>query len=726
MTQPAQPPTRREIERKLSLRSAADEPTPASLLPPPAAAPSSQPQAHVHYSTLSSPSLVGEGTFTTTGTATATATGTGTSTDVGGGMSEDDDLDAIGEEEEEDEDEGEEISDVECLEGGGGRVVENDGLAGSSRIESTTTTAAPRALPAADVVEPVDEEMRRRMEGERLVKSGYLMKKGERRKTWKKRWFVLRTEKLAYYKDDKEYVLCRILNLRDIHSVLAVQLKKNQHHTIGLVTSSRTYYVRADTAAEMEAWIRALNETRRALAERDEWAERQEERRRAVGKQMGHEQQMVDSLAGMSLGQASTHAESMDRAPLGHLPVRTPGNEFETYGMTPVVSGLVPSGVAGIITSSESEDEGHVYEGGRGADVGRSPVDYDPRQGQQSFSPGGASGLAIHSAAPVSPIQTDPHKVILSGYLTKLGNKRKTWRKRWFVLTSGELVYTKSHMDTRVHRVIPLNCMLDALELDVMPMLESAGESSSDDGLASTGHPNAASPRARTNSHSSRSHRRFVGAHASSTAGGASSGATAPWQHTFQVITPKRTFKLCAPSEEEEIKWLAALRALINRERGMTSPGIAPMPSNGRQGSLPPAVGITRASPPSTTIEIPPATAPVAIGSPFAAPGSSWEASSAPSSQTHRHGPPLDQASYFPPQSYHSAGLATSPSQATLGPTTRQATTANLPPLVTTPLSPRHRSATQSAKAAVAEVVRRFHPETSHHSHSQSHAQTPS
>ena len=118
-------------------------------------------------------------------------------------MSEDDDLDAIGEEEEEDEDEGEEISDVECLEGGGGRVVENDDLAGSSRIESTTTTAAPRALPAADVVEPVDEEMRRRMEGERLVKSGYLMKKGERRKTWKKRWFVLRTEKLAYYKDDK-------------------------------------------------------------------------------------------------------------------------------------------------------------------------------------------------------------------------------------------------------------------------------------------------------------------------------------------------------------------------------------------------------------------------------------------------------------------------------------------------------------------------------------------
>lgn len=290
-----------------------------------------------------------------------------------------------------------------------------------------------------------------------------------------------------------------------------------------------------------------------------------------------------------------------------------------------------------------------------------------------------------------------------------------------------------------MHRVIPLSCMLDALELDAMPTPESADETSSDDGQAGTGYPNALSPSAhktRSNSHSSRSHRRFVGAHGASTAGGATTvSSTSPWQHTFQVITPKRTFKLCAPSEEEEIKWLAALRALINRERGVTSPGLAPFTNgmhagygngNGRQASLPPAVGITRASPPSTSIEIPPATAPVAIGSPLAATGASWEASSAPPSQANRNLPPLDQPSYFPPQPSQ-AGLATSPSHGTLG-SSRQAITPSLPPLVTTPHSPRNRSATQTAKAAVAEVVRRFHPETSHHSHSHSqahNAQTP-
>lgn len=35
--------------------------------------------------------------------------------------------------------------------------------------------------------------------------------------------------------------------------------------------------------------------------------------------------------------------------------------------------------------------------------------------------------------------------------------------------------------------------------------------------------------------------------------------------HTFKIVTTKKSLQLCAPSEEEEIRWLSAVRALIAR-----------------------------------------------------------------------------------------------------------------------------------------------------------------
>jgi len=37
--------------------------------------------------------------------------------------------------------------------------------------------------------------------------------------------------------------------------------------------------------------------------------------------------------------------------------------------------------------------------------------------------------------------------------------------------------------------------------------------------------------------------------------------------HMFKIVTTKRTLLLCAPSEEEEIKWLGAIQALIARRQ---------------------------------------------------------------------------------------------------------------------------------------------------------------
>ena len=40
---------------------------------------------------------------------------------------------------------------------------------------------------------------------EKYVKCGYLKKKGEHRRNWKKRWFVLFPSRICYYKNDKVF-----------------------------------------------------------------------------------------------------------------------------------------------------------------------------------------------------------------------------------------------------------------------------------------------------------------------------------------------------------------------------------------------------------------------------------------------------------------------------------------------------------------------------------------
>lgn len=128
------------------------------------------------------------------------------------------------------------------------------------------------------------------MENEEIVQDGYLEKKGERRKRWQRRWFVLRRTSLVYYKNDKvrhlpslalcidqvrltcanidpsfqEYRLLRMIPLTDIHTCAEVQVKQHDY-TFGIVTPGRTYYVRAKTRAERDAWTAKVTEAKDAL-----------------------------------------------------------------------------------------------------------------------------------------------------------------------------------------------------------------------------------------------------------------------------------------------------------------------------------------------------------------------------------------------------------------------------------------------------------------------------
>ncbi|KAJ6624043.1 hypothetical protein B0H10DRAFT_2008293 [Mycena sp. CBHHK59/15] len=303
---------------------------------------------------------------------------------------------------------------------------------------------------------------------ESVIKAGYLWKKGERRKTWKKRWFVLRPAHLAFYKTAAEYQLLRLLELSDVHSCTKVALKRHEN-TFGLVSPVRTFYLQAKTPGEVHDWVKAIEEARHALAA----------------------------------------AAAGSRQPLSHSPGR------HAHAPPPVTPS--PPSHPYYMTSSDSEDA--------------SP------SGQRSHSLSSQTRPTV-MAASVSPsskahASIDPAKTILSGYLMKCGSKRRNWRKRWFVLTGEQLVYSGSHMDTKPHRRFPFAEILDALEYDLPANRQNPALVA-----PPTGPPTAGPPSADDEA------------------------------NTFKIVTTKRTLLLCAPSEEDEIKWLGAIRALIARRSG--------------------------------------------------------------------------------------------------------------------------------------------------------------
>ncbi|CAE6515296.1 unnamed protein product [Rhizoctonia solani] len=297
---------------------------------------------------------------------------------------------------------------------------------------------------------PTDKEVK----DEVVIKSGFLWKKGERRKTWKKRWFVLRTAKIGLYKTEQEYKLLRLVDLNDVHSVAPCELKRHSN-TFAVVTPARTYYLQADSAAECESWVHAMNDARVQLKE---------------------------------LGTQTPVPRTPPAAgPTVTLPTVTQSPSQITYAAPSVPHQVPSSPLQHTMSSSDSEPEGDV------------------------------DGLA--------PQPVDPKQIVLQGYLMKCGTHMKNWRKRYFVLTPETLKYGKSHMNTKGMRAVQVTQILDAIET-----------------TASKSVP-ATSP----------------------------TGGNGDKEHIFKIITPKKSFMLCAPSEEEEIKWLSAVRALIARRAAIAS-----------------------------------------------------------------------------------------------------------------------------------------------------------
>ncbi|XP_069373650.1 pleckstrin homology domain-containing family A member 1 isoform X2 [Paralichthys olivaceus] len=94
-----------------------------------------------------------------------------------------------------------------------------------------------------------------------VIKAGYCVKQGAVMKTWKRRYFMLEENAVSYYKSDLEREALRVIALKEIHKVQECKQSElmMRDNLFEMVTSSRTFYIQADSPEDMHSWIKAIS-----------------------------------------------------------------------------------------------------------------------------------------------------------------------------------------------------------------------------------------------------------------------------------------------------------------------------------------------------------------------------------------------------------------------------------------------------------------------------------
>uniref|UniRef100_A0A8C4H7X8 Pleckstrin homology domain containing, family A (phosphoinositide binding specific) member 1b n=1 Tax=Dicentrarchus labrax TaxID=13489 RepID=A0A8C4H7X8_DICLA len=94
-----------------------------------------------------------------------------------------------------------------------------------------------------------------------IIKAGYCVKQGAVMKNWKRRYFMLDENALSYYKSDLEREALRVIPLKEIHKVQECKQSElmMRDNLFEMVTTSRTFYIQADSPEDMHSWIKAIS-----------------------------------------------------------------------------------------------------------------------------------------------------------------------------------------------------------------------------------------------------------------------------------------------------------------------------------------------------------------------------------------------------------------------------------------------------------------------------------
>ncbi|KAF2718885.1 PH-domain-containing protein [Polychaeton citri CBS 116435] len=393
--------------------------------------------------------------------------------------------------------------------------------------------------PALDALSPVTQKGC--FEFDRIIKSGEVLKRTRKTKSWKTIYLVLRPNLLSIYRDKDETKLRHQVQLSELTAVARQRdPKRKDKFVFALFSPSRNFHLEAKTEQDAQEWVELI----RREARMDE---AEEEMVLASPGGAAREYHGFHSLEGRlskkdahytrDRGYSSSEAEMP--GPLNSLaktrergstlrtgPRRTSnldysGAEAASYSDFSD-SGFGMTTAAQMSALSLSPSEGRPSTSGPSAQQIQS---YDTVYGQTPQRPVGnrtasqlsnIGGNVSGTATKASQDQHDSERVIYHGwvYLLKSHSGVRQWKRTWMVLRPRALALYKNEGEYSALLILPFGNIIDVVEIDSI-----------------------------------------------------SSSKTA----CMQIISEEKNYRVCCPDEDSLTRWLGAFKSLLTKRKTLQS-----------------------------------------------------------------------------------------------------------------------------------------------------------
>ncbi|KAI9686808.1 MAG: hypothetical protein M1820_010561 [Bogoriella megaspora] len=303
-------------------------------------------------------------------------------------------------------------------------------------------------------------------EHHRILKSGAMLKRTRKTKTWGTVYLVLRPNVLSIYKNSNQTNLRHQIHLSDITAVARQRdPKKKVQHIWGVFSPSRNFHFAGREEKDTAGWVETLRREAR-IDEQEEEILLSSPTRPSGPSHTGSYDPHTRNLAS---GYSSSDAEMGVAQPIRPEVLRTrtgnaltsrphPPNRMSHSGFSwhdvGSYSDLSDTGIAGLSSSLSLNEQSPIPQ--------HAPTSYAGTRPAMRRDASNMSNKAIAEA------MIDEQRVVCSGWLYVLRSKGavRQWRKTWVVLRRKCLALYKTSDEYEASLIVPVYSIIDAVDID--------------------------------------------------------------------------------------------------------------------------------------------------------------------------------------------------------------------------------------------------------------------